>query len=263
MAIWNSICCYEHWGIYNEIVSDRFSDRSFVFQLLTRIAYSKAALSLSVSAYQGDCLDKYLKPLPHLIIRNVVDATVFHPRAITSDAFTFIHVSDWSRNKNPEWIIQSFNRLFKKHPTVRLLMVGGKEENQSRLRKVPIEIGCKIEFSGEVSHKAVASLMQQADCLILFSSMENSPCVIGEALCVGLQVIATEVGGVSELIDAACGQLIPVGDEGALFTAMEHAIMNQSNYNKKEIADKACLVYAPDVIGRSILEGYRQVLIDS
>ncbi len=142
-------------------------------------------------------------------------------------------------------------------------MVGGKEENQSRLRKVPIEIGCKIEFSGEVSHKAVASLMQQADCLILFSSMENSPCVIGEALCVGLQVIATEVGGVSELIDAACGQLIPVGDEGALFTAMEHAIMNQSNYNKKEIADKACLVYAPDVIGRSILEGYRQVLIDS
>lgn len=250
----------EHWGIYHRSASERFEHRSFLFRWLSRVAYNKAVFSISVSAFQAKSLDTYFTPLPFLVVRNVVDTKLFTPNQHSSDLFTFIHVSDWSENKNPDGIIRVFSRLHRKYPLIRLQLVGGKGVNEERIKILSASIGTPIELVGEVSYPEVAYCMKQADCFILFSQMENSPCVIGEALCVGLHVIATDVGGVSELVDESGSQIVVAGDEVMLFNAMERAIHDRGFHDKKKISEKFSQVFSYESNGEKIVRAYDTVL---
>ncbi len=59
-----------------------------------------------------------------------------------------------------------------------------------------------------------------ADVLVVASDYEGQPMVVAEALAVGTPVIATDVGRVSELVDAEVGRVVPVGDSSALAAAI-------------------------------------------
>ncbi len=250
----------EHWGIYNDQSADRFAKRSFLFQQITRLGFEKAALSLSVSTYQSRQLHTFLGPVAARTIHNVVNTRFFHPVERTNRPYTFLHVSDWSVNKNPEGIVRAFSRLHLEFPDTRLVLVGGKGVRGEVIRQwVQLHAG-NIQCEGEIPYETVAIRMQQADCLVLNSFMENSPCVIGEALCVGLSVIATEVGGVAELMDPDCSLLIPAGDDLALYKAMKEVVQNCEGFGREAVALRAQARFSYETVGQQLYQAYRDVL---
>ena len=249
----------EHWGIYQEQSGDRFSKRSMLFQKLTKYAYSGASLSISVSEFQAKSLNKYFSSLSYQVVPNVVDIKQFKFVDKNNSVFRFIHVSDWSHNKNPEGILRAYNKLIHSCSATELVLIGGKGENYDRIHQLVDRFPDSIEIIGEVSYPKVGELMRNADCLLLFSSMENSPCVIGEALCSGLQVVASDVGGVSELVDPECCQLVPAGDEESLFRAMINSIKRSSELDRFAISQRAQLQFSYEVVGRKIFETYLKI----
>lgn len=66
----------------------------------------------------------------------------------------------------------------------------------------------------------VAVWMAAADLVTLPSYMEGSPNVVFEALASGRPVVATNVGGIPEIMCSECGQLVPPGDSHALAQAL-------------------------------------------
>ena len=141
-----------------------------------------------------------------------------------------------------------------------MVMVGGKGEQLVNLERFVGLDQPSILCMGVVSYAQVADLMSNADCLVLFSSNENSPCVIGEALSCGIQVISSDVGGVSELMDPTCCQLVPAGDEHALLDAMRRSIDLKSNIRRSEVAARAKDSYAYEAVGRIIYDAYLTVV---
>ena len=144
--------------------------------------------------------------------------------------------------------------------SIQLLLVGGKGDRYEAVKRLAAEHNDRITLYQEVSYKDVARIMQSADCLLLFSYSENSPCVIGEALCSGLQVISSDVGGVSELIDPECSQLVPAGDEDALYMSMLRAIQIRSMLDRESISRRAHIRFSYDVVGQQIQQAYKSVL---
>jgi len=63
------------------------------------------------------------------------------------------------------------------------------------------------------------ALLDAADAFVMSSAWEGMPLALGEAMAMEKPVVATDVGGVRELI-WACGSLVPPKDPGALATAM-------------------------------------------
>ena len=55
-----------------------------------------------------------------------------------------------------------------------------------------------IQIESKKTHDEIAIAMQQADCFVLFSNIENLPLVIIESMACGLPIITTDVGGISE-----------------------------------------------------------------
>lgn len=63
------------------------------------------------------------------------------------------------------------------------------------------------------------ALLDAADGFVLSSAWEGMPLVVGEAMAMGKPVVATDVGGVRELMGGT-GSIVPSKDSGALAAAM-------------------------------------------
>ena len=80
--------------------------------------------------------------------------------------------------------------------------------------------GCRwrITFRGPYGHEELAEAISSIDVLVVPSVWyENTPFVVLEAFATGRPVIASDLGGLSELVkDGVNGRTFRAGDPGAL-----------------------------------------------
>ncbi|TGO04949.1 glycosyltransferase family 4 protein [Serinibacter arcticus] len=82
----------------------------------------------------------------------------------------------------------------------------------------------------------VPTWMAAADLLVVPSRWEARALVVQEALAAGLPVVATDVGGLPELV-TGCGSLVPVGDAPAIAAAVTHLAAHPER--RAELAEHA------------------------
>lgn len=93
------------------------------------------------------------------------------------------------------------------------------------------EIEQKIERHGLSDRFVLAGfrsdldrLIPCVDLVVLPSFTEGMPNVALEALAAGVPVVATAVGGIPEVVDRACGRLVPSGNPAALADAIQDVL---------------------------------------
>ena len=246
----------EHWGIYNDVEIHNYQGKSVAFRQLTRRVFEKADVFLSVSQFLAEGVNKLVVEKKYEIIPNVTDTSVFYYKDRKNVVFRFIHVSNMVPLKNAEGILMAFRLLLQQITNVELVMVGDTNTSIRNFAKELGLTGSQVLFRGEIPYYEVAREIQEADCLVLFSNIENSPCVIGEALCCGLPVIATKVGGIPELVNEENSILIEPKDEKALVAAMQEMIARFSEFKHKKIAEKAQSRFSYPVAGKKFNEIY-------
>jgi glycosyltransferase involved in cell wall biosynthesis len=99
------------------------------------------------------------------------------------------------------------------------LIVVGDGPERSRLEDLvsAVKLTDRIYFAGQRSMEETLGLMNACDLFVLNSTYEGFPHVVLEAMCAGLPVVATEVGGTPELVrDGENGLLISPSANGAL-----------------------------------------------
>jgi glycosyltransferase involved in cell wall biosynthesis len=123
-------------------------------------------------------------------------------------------------------LLRAFERLGGRWPEVQLLLVGrGKEE--SRLRELAETLGVagRVLFVGEQAD--VAPWLAQTTVYVQPSRAAGIPISILEAMATGLPVVATAVGGTSEVVvDGETGLLVPPGDPVVLAEALDTLLGN-------------------------------------
>jgi glycosyltransferase involved in cell wall biosynthesis len=101
---------------------------------------------------------------------------------------------------------------------VTLLVAGDGEERARLAARAPTN----VRLLGSLERRGVLELFRAADAALLSSAWENFPHALVEALAVGTPVIATNVGGIPEIVvDGENGLLVAQGDAGALAAAIQ------------------------------------------
>jgi teichuronic acid biosynthesis glycosyltransferase TuaC len=90
-------------------------------------------------------------------------------------------------------------------------------------------IGDRVTLSPSCPTDQVALWMAASDLITLPSYREGCPNVVIEALASGRPVVASDVGGIPELMDDRSGRLVPARDEGALSRALNEVLSQPWN----------------------------------
>lgn len=119
----------------------------------------------------------------------------------------------------------------------------------------------KVRFSGACSD--VPNRLVGADIFVLLSHWEGLPLTILEAMCVGLPVIASDVGGVKETINHDSGFLVSGASDDDLIEALQKLILSAELRTQMGSASRA-LYEKCFTVGRMIEQTesiYRQVVV--
>lgn len=140
-----------------------------------------------------------------------------------SDIRTFATVSSFAPCKATPALVEAFLTIAGQRPGLRLRMIGdGPDRRQCEELAGRSGRSRQVEFTGYRTD--VDAQLGEADAFVLPSLNENLPLALLQAMALGLPCIATAVGGVPEVLDGDCGQLITPGDPLALRGAMERLI---------------------------------------
>ncbi|SMD03143.1 glycosyltransferase family 4 protein [Primorskyibacter flagellatus] len=118
-------------------------------------------------------------------------------------------------------LFEALDDLFMRIPNLRLTLVGDGPD-RARLEHEAARLGDRVRFTGYLSQAEVAETLAEHDICVLPSFAEGVPVILMEAMASGLPVIATQVAGVSELIEQGVSGLIaPPGDVKTLRNHIE------------------------------------------
>lgn len=138
------------------------------------------------------------------------------------DEFVWLCVARNTAAKDIPNLLQAFGKAWQTEPGMALWMAGpdsaaGARQAMHAVSMIPFGAMDGLRRLG--NRRDIPALLDAADGFVLGSAWEGMPLAIGEAMAMAKPVVATDVGGVRELVGDA-GVLVPARDSGALARAM-------------------------------------------
>lgn len=236
-----------------------------------RLTAPLADVSTNVSAEAVAAFEAQgaVAPGTMLAMPNGIDTERFQPsdsarleirkrEGIHEDEKILLAVGRLSEAKDYPNLFRAYAEVLLSSINARLWIVGdGELRKDLEVELARHGINEKVRFLGVQNN--VEDWMNAADVFILSSAWEGLPLVIGEAMACEKVVVATDAGGVKEVL-GSCGYLVPTRNSDALSAALKEALQLPpeavkslglrarervvSQYSLENIAKRWCAIYA-------------------
>lgn len=246
----------EHWTGYlpNSKIIISYTKKHF-----TKFIVKKAKFIIPVSLELQNAMQQIGFIGNYQVIGNVVNTNIFHPQVKTNKKFTIAHVSTLKDpHKNITGLLNVIHRLSKNRNDFIFKIIG--EKNSFELQKKINSLNFPknlIYVEGLKNEEEIALILNNSNLYISFSNYETFGIVMAESLACGTPVISTKTGILNELNITEFFNLIPIGDEEALFNCItQYLNTNQSldthkmhsiiknNFSIDSIASKYSEIYS-------------------
>jgi L-malate glycosyltransferase len=158
-----------------------------------------------------------------------VDTEVFAPPALRVDKPLTVGIVKTLRPRyGIRELILAFRQIAHDFPAVRLVIVGGGEQ-LTELQTLVAQLGLQAQatLTGPINHQDIPKYLHTFDIFVVpsLTNRESFGVAAVEASACGLPVIASNVGGLPEVVlDGQTGLLVPPGDITALAQAISRLL---------------------------------------
>lgn len=234
-------------GFKNEFDSNTLKkwSKNYIKWVIQRNHISRADLVTGVSeAYANFVRQAWkLKEKSIQIIPIAVDLNVFRPSNLPREDHSILFAGRLEKHKGMEVIDQAISIVLKQMPNIKFYFAGEdhkyNETKQTWSQHLTENHGLEnIVFLGSLPTKELVRRYQQSTICIVPSLYEPGGTVAFEAMACGCPVLASGVGGLTEVIqDGQTGLLTPPGDATALAGRLMELLNNKQL--RLEISRKA------------------------
>ncbi|HYV25002.1 MAG TPA: glycosyltransferase family 4 protein [Pyrinomonadaceae bacterium] len=183
---------------------------------------------------------------------------------MAADDRLIISIGRLSKEKAHGDLIEAFRLLGTTNPNpgCRLVIVGdGPERGGLETAARASGQNDRITFAGQVSN--VQPFYAAADVFVLPSLSEGSPNVLLEAMAAEVPIVATAVGGVTEIVaDEESSLLVPPKNPPALAAAIDRVLQDSALAQRLTTVASALAAreHSPEAYARSLISLYREVI---
>jgi len=208
-------------------------------------AVTAVSADLAQRTRENFCREWTLRPCAIEVVPNFVDVELFRPTGTAQrrpeGPPRAVHVSNFRAVKRVPWLLRAF-ALATAGTKAELLLVGdGPDQQPSRLLARELGIQDRVRFLGE--RDALPELLSPADVFVLSSSEESFGLSALEAMSCGTPVVATDVGGVREVVDhGVTGLLAPASDVDAFAANLKSLLFDRDRARSMGAAARSVAV---------------------
>ena len=150
---------------------------------------------------------------PARIVHNGLYRHEFYEPMLSDDAVDFVFVGELKYVKGVDILLEALAAHQSVFPGRALIVGSGADE--ARLKRLARRLGLtsRVAFAGAQSAR---SAFARARCVVVPSRAESFPYIVLEAAAAQMPLIATDVGGIPEIVGGIEMPLIPAGDVPAL-----------------------------------------------
>jgi len=126
-------------------------------------------------------------------------------------------------------LLKAFNDLSSELKNKASIFIIGEGTKSKELKRFIKETKLQgVNLLGSMPRAKVFEILKKSDIFVLISNWEGFPYTIIEAMSCGLPIIASDVGGIREVINNDCGILVKRGDKQGIKDALERLLKNPS-----------------------------------
>lgn len=187
----------------------------------------RADAVIAVSENIADCLrEAGLESDRVHVVRRGVDRDLFHPGdavaarrrlGITTGRSVLVSVGRLIPLKGFRVLIDACRQLIEKGMPIECYVLGnGPQQDELQRQISAARLGKEIRLMGPRSQDELADWYRAADCTVLCSQSEGVPNVLLESIACGTPLVATNVGGIPEIVDPQYDRLVLPDDSTTL-----------------------------------------------
>ena len=155
-----------------------------------------------------------------VIVHNGVTEDEFRPVDLQDGAADFVFVGELRHLKGYDLLLEALAPLTRPDGTPATLVLVGDGPDRTHVHEMIRNLGLsgRVELPGA---RPARDMFARGRCVVVPSRAESLPYIVIEAAAAGKPVIASRVGGISEIFGPTADRLVPPEDVGALRRAMQ------------------------------------------
>jgi len=212
---------------------------NFLSRLSTKLRCFLSSKVLAVSNSVGSALKEIAKTSNIETFYNGISVDIVNDTpnitresmGISSKSLVIANVAFHAQIKGVDILLEAFSKVITQHPCAVLLQMGAENSKggTEKLKKLAEELGISANVIWIGATNNVHSYLKLADLYCHTSRSEGFGRAIIEAMLHKLPVVATNVGGVSEIIsDDKLGKLVDSGEPDRIALSLSYFIENKA-----------------------------------
>lgn len=236
-------------------------------------AVRRAARVVTVTRMLADELIAELAP----DVPDLRDRLLVIPNAVAVEAFRLVEPDQraaaellWVGYRKPvkgiDTLLHAFARVRQARPEARLRLIGASvpPTDDAHWLRLAAELGVAdgVSIEGPADRPTVAAAMGRASLFVHPSNRETFGVVAAEALATGLPVVATDSGGVTEVLGPEperLGALVPRGDPDVLAAAIVETLDRRHSFDPRELRRYVEERYAASAVAARLVALYEEI----
>lgn len=202
-----------------------------------------------------------IEDIPHLV------KSSYQIKAKPESYYDVAFIGRFSKEKGVDNLLMAWKIVARKFPEATLTLYGhGNDENELKKLANTLKINNKVIFAGTFSPlSGINKVSANHQIFVQPSVFESIPTSLIELMLRGKTVIATDVGGVSELVNAQTGILIEPENADALAKAIITTLSNKDGALAiaKNASVNTSKIYDIEKNMNKILKLYNSLLVNS
>ncbi len=234
----------------------------YILQKVRKWKYSKILKKAQAIIIHSEYMRKKISHPNTFVIRLAIDTDGYNYTSDQRDENLILFVGRDYFRKGLFTLIKALPLVLEEIPSARVLVIGP-EYLHSRLVARFLSRNLPIEFINGLSPNDVREYFYRANVFVLPSEIEASGIVLLEAMAAGLPIVATNVGGIPEIISHGInGLLVERGDSKQLAASIVASLRSGKVERKIDLRDHPIWVemFSPEIMVESIESVYQKII---